>query len=372
MNSSHQQWPASRIVHLLGGIRAINIDGPQVSIEPKTLHGKVTQFNTRSYGAIYSDIQQLGFAVVGVDFFTHISEVNGETPPNWRVYNQYPSTPWTSEETAQLWKGIAHSAFKQKHGHIWDLASRIGHQIRVCSWRIRQLSEAYHQQLVAKALKNEVEPGQRYEDGFTWNTYLAVQSYLVDACILRDYLSEFAAIFIFGTRYGIDASHVSTIGGLIKNILKDKKINDSLSKIFRESTKEGGWLKTLGEYRNLVVHSSPLSHAEKRLYAITDIVQIDSEGAIPLIKIPLPNNPGAISAKRASRKHFIDFEAQFDKYIESVSVGHSTIDAMKYIIETHGKLTELAMVLSRQSPVPYQDVVLTEHDIIGPIKILRE
>ena len=61
--SSNQQWHASRIVHLLGGIRAINIDGPQVRIKPKTLHGKITQFNTRSYGAIFSDIHQLGFSV---------------------------------------------------------------------------------------------------------------------------------------------------------------------------------------------------------------------------------------------------------------------------------------------------------------------
>jgi len=372
MESSNQQWHASRIVHLLGGIRAINIDGPQVRIKPKTLHGKITQFNTRSYGAIFSDIHQLGFSVVGVDFFTHISEVKGETPPNWRVFNQAPSTAWTSEETARLWKGIAHSAFKQKQGHIWDLASRIGHQLRVCSWRVRQLSEAYHKQLVAKSSKNKLEPGQRYEDGFTWNTYLAVQSYLVDACILRDYLSEFAAIFVFSKRYGIETSHVSTIGGLIKKVLKDKNVNDSLAQDLRKATKEGGWLKALGEYRDLVVHSAPLSHAEMRLYAVTDVIQIDSEGSVPLIKIPLPNDPGAISAKRASRKHFSDFEAQFNKYIESVREDHPTVDALTYIVKTHGELAELAMILSKQSPVPYQDIVLTDRDIIGPIKVIME
>ena len=118
MVARNSQWHASRIIHLSGGMRAINIDGPEVRISPNTLHGKLTQFNTDSYGAIYSDLQNLGASVVGADFYSHISEVKGETPPNWRVFNQSTNTVWPSEETARVWKGIAHAAFKQKEGHI--------------------------------------------------------------------------------------------------------------------------------------------------------------------------------------------------------------------------------------------------------------
>lgn len=220
MEHQDESWPASRIIHLLGGGRAINIDGPTVRIEPNTVQDKITQFSTRGYGAIYSDLKSIGFSVVGVDFYSHVSEVKGETPPNWRVFNRTNETSWASEETARTWKGIAHAAFKKQNGHIWDLASRIGHQLRVCSWRIRQLSEAYHQQLMAKLQKGEFNEGRRFEDGYTWLAYLAVQSVLVDACILRDYLAEFAANFVIGRRYDIDAKHVSSVGGLIKKVLR--------------------------------------------------------------------------------------------------------------------------------------------------------
>ena len=201
---------------------------------------------------------------------------------------------------------------------------------------------------------------------------MAVQSYLVDACILRDYLSEFAAIFVFGRRYDIDSERISTVGGLIKKVLSRIDGDDPLAEGFKNATGEGGWLKVLGEYRDLVVHSAPLAHAEMKLHAVIDILQIDAEGAILLIRIPLPIDPQAISANRASRGHFSDFEEQFEKFAKAVSEGVSTIDAMTYIMEVHGELASLATKLSTESPIAYQDIVLTESDIIGSIKVIKE
>jgi len=167
MDEESRQSHVSRRIHLVGGMHAVNINGLEVQISPNTLHGKVTRFYAHSFESIYSDLQDLGFSIVGVDFYSHVAEVKGEVPPNWRVFNQCADTAWPSEEAARIWKGIAHVAFQQKEGHIWDLCSRIGHQLRVCSWRIRELSEAYHKQLIAKTSKNGARPGLRYEDGFT-------------------------------------------------------------------------------------------------------------------------------------------------------------------------------------------------------------
>jgi len=290
MASNQHQPSASRIVHLGGGVRAINIDGLTVRIAPNTLHAKTAQFTTRSYGSIYEDLERLGFSVIGVDFFSHITQAKGEAPPEWRVFNRSDSTAWSSEENARTWKGIAHSAFEQKEGHAWDLASRIGYQLRVCSWRVRQTSEAYHQQVAANSLQKKSVVGRRYEDGFVWNTYLAVQSYLVDACILRDYLAEFVATHIFGPKYGTETTHISSISALIKKVLCKRNVCGALADMLRQDTSDSGWLKTLGDYRNLVVHSAPLVHAEAKLFAITDALQLDFEGAIPLVRIPLPGS----------------------------------------------------------------------------------
>lgn len=371
MKPENYPWPASRIVHLLGGCRAINIDGPLVRIEPNTVQGKTVQFSTQGYSAIYSDLKSIGLDVVGVDFYSHISEVKGETPPNWRVYNRTNETSWASEETAQTWKGIAHSAFKKQNGHVWDLASRIGYQLRVCSWRIRQLSEAYHEQLLARLQRGEAGEGQHFEDGYTWLAYLAVQSALVDACILRDYLAEFAANFVIGKRYGIDTKNVSSVGGLIKKVLNKVSKKDPLVDQLKNATGNSGWLKILGEYRDLVVHSAPLAHAEERLFAVSKVIKIDPEGSIPIINIPLPENPGRISSNRASRSQFSDFKRQFDKFAGSAKGEAPSIDALTYMRHIHGMLSNLAKAIADESPIPYQDFVLRKDDILGPIRIIN-
>lgn len=372
MKPKDNPWPASRIVHLLGGCRAINIDGPLVRIEPNTIQGKITQFSAQGYGAIYSDLKSIGFDVVGVDFYSHISEVKGETPPNWRVYNRTNETSWASEETAQTWKGIAHSAFKKQNGHLWDLASRIGHQLRVCSWRIRQLSEAYHEQLLAKLQRGEIRETQPFEDGYTWLAYLAVQSVLVDACILRDYLAEFAAHFVIGKRYDIDTRNVSSVANLIKEVLNKVLKKDPLVDQLKSATGNSGWLKILGEYRDLVVHSAPLTYAEERLLAISKVLKLDPEGSIPIVNIPLPENPGRISSNRASGSQFSDFKKQFDKFAGLAKGEIPSIDALTYLQHVHGLLSNLAKVIANESPVPYQDIVLTRDDILGPIRITNK
>src|SRR5438105_3706009 len=89
----------------------------------------------------------------------------------------------------EIWRQIAHAAFKAKRGRLWDSASRIAHQLRVCGWRLRQVSEAYRDQLWARS-DGKFAAGQHFQDQFTWLVYLAIQSFLLDACILRDYIAE--------------------------------------------------------------------------------------------------------------------------------------------------------------------------------------
>ena len=107
---------------------------------------------------------------------------------------------------------------------LWDTASRIGHQLRVCDWRLREISEAYSTQLLARLKRKDFKIGTRFEDGFTWLTYLSLQSFLVDACILRDYLSEFAAEYIYKPMIDLGNQRITAMGALKKKVLN--KISD--------------------------------------------------------------------------------------------------------------------------------------------------
>jgi len=137
------KWPAARIIHLSGGSRAINDHDPLVRFIPNTIND--IQVNT--YGAIYGALESIGFRIIGVDFYSHVYEVEGTLPPNWRSHYRSSNTSWPTEETVQVWRNIGHAGFKRKDGLLWDTASRIGRQLRVCDRRLRDISESYSTQL---------------------------------------------------------------------------------------------------------------------------------------------------------------------------------------------------------------------------------
>jgi len=97
----NQNWPAARIVHLIGGCRAINNPGPIVNFDSLTLKWKQVQFQISKYGAIFHSLESAGAVVIGVDFYSHVLEAKGIVPPNWRSYNRTKTTSWPTEETAQ-------------------------------------------------------------------------------------------------------------------------------------------------------------------------------------------------------------------------------------------------------------------------------
>lgn len=121
----------------------------------------------------------------------------------------------------------------------------------------------------------------------------------------------------------------------------------------------------------MVVHSAPLAHAEERLFAVSKVIKIDPEGSIPIINIPLPENPGRISSNRASRSQFSNFKRQFDKFAGSAKGEAPSIDALTYMRHIHGMLSNLAKAIADESPIPYQDFVLRKDDILGPIRIIN-
>ena len=53
MTSMDNKWPAARIVHLIGGCRAINDHDAIVRFLPNTIEGIEWQVETSTYGAIY-------------------------------------------------------------------------------------------------------------------------------------------------------------------------------------------------------------------------------------------------------------------------------------------------------------------------------
>lgn len=374
MDEKKQNWPAARIFHLLGGCRAINNSGPVIELYPNVLEEKIARFNINEYGSAYLELRKLGLKIIGVDFYSNILEVEGNMPPDWRVYRVYnlnKQTSWPCWDAFQIWSNIGSNSFEKDNWVLWDLASRIAYQLQVCSWRLREVSESYDNQLNAKlGLKGSgFKLGQHFADGFTIFMYLSLQAFLIDACILRDYLAEFVAKFVFFISYPeTEISKVTSMSGLIKKILKKKeKIganSDVLLEQLKEDTSEGGWIHLLGSYRDLVVHWAPLVQAKHKLFAICHEIDIGG-GKLPAIFCPIPKDPDEIKTSRVRGILFSDLALR----LESLSSTQDKIDGLEYVHTIMNKLSHLALKLAKYSPVEPTMMHFDKTNISSPIII---
>ena len=277
---------------------------------------------------------------------------------------------WPCEEEVDTWSEIGHAAFTRNNGRLWDIASRVSHQLRVCSWRLRQISEAYSNQLNARA-KSKFQVGQRFQDAFTWLAYLAIQSFLVDACVLRDYLTEYYSLFLCPDQDLVGGSSITSMGKLKKKVLNNTKSEDPITKTLQASTDDGGWLYEVGAYRDLVVHSAPLAQAQGHLFAVADEVKLGSNGALPAIRLPIPAHPQVIAKSRANGEYFEDFSKQFEIFMLAMKGDTPSADGLVYAHTVLGHLATLARQMSQKSPVPPEIPHFDESSIIGPITINR-
>lgn len=370
MTTPSGDWKAVRVVHLTGGCRAINGLDPNVQFEPAALNGKKAAFVTRAYGTIFSDLETLKLELIGTDFYSHNLEVKGIHPPNWRPYHRFPRTVWPSEDEAQRWSQIGYAAFSRTNGRLWDVASRISHQLRVCSWRLRQVSESYCDQLGAKVGGGDFNIGTRFVDGYTWLAYLSIQAYLVDACVLRDYLAEYYALILRPDNELLGKNSITSMGGLLKRkVLNNIGSEDSVANALREATSEEGWLHELGAYRDLVVHSAPLAKAQGQMFAVATEVHLGTTGALPAIRLPIPANPLGIAKARTTGEYFDNFARQFELFVQASQGDAPSSDGMAYAHSALGRLTLLASQLADRSPVPPEMPHFNQTNIIGPVKV---
>jgi hypothetical protein len=290
-------------------------------------------------------------------------------PPNWRSYCSTEKTSWPTEEASQKWRNIGHAGFKRKDGMLWDTASRIGHQLRVCNWRLREISEAYSNQLLARLKQNDFKIGTRFEDGFTWLTYLSLQSFLVDACILRDYLSEFAAEYIYKPIIDLKNQRITAMGTLKKKVLNKISDPDTLTKELQIATDDNGWLTLLGNYRDLVVHSAPLAQAKVKLFSLCDQLSVADGAHMPILRCPIPESPARILSARSTGEHFSDFENQFNSFAKAATGDIPVVDGIEYASTVLGKLAGLAEEIAGKSPVAPEMMVFDSSNIIGGVKV---
>ena len=371
MRTPHHDWLAARTVHLTGGCRAYNSFDPILEFEPNVPSKPKAQITLRGYNTLFADLKNSGLVPIGCDFISNSLEARSLVPPNWRTFHAWPDTIWPCQEEIDRWAQIGYAASNSKDVKLWDLARRVSHQLRVCAWRLRQVSESYREQLYAATGSGEFRIGVRFQDGFTWLAYLAIQAFLVDACILRDYLAEFYAAYACPDPDLVKGGQITRMSILKKKVLDKVTQSTDATRELKTATAEGGWLYKLGAYRNLVVHCVPLARADASLLALTTELTIAGVGAIPAISLPIPENPSAIAKSRAASTYLTVLEDQFLFFVRANRGATPSMDGLVYAYSCLDRLTKLIRVLASYSPVAPEVPHITDADVIGEIKVTK-
>lgn len=352
-----------RELHLSGGGRVFNGMDQKAIVRPATVSKKEMVITLNHFHELFENIENLKFKIIGCDFFRTPEEARNTHPPEWRIKCAGKNT-WLCTAQGDEWSFIANSALQAKNGIIFDMASRISHQIRACEWRVRQLSECYADQVRSRCDEPH-ENGSRFKNGYTSLCYLALQAFLVDACILRDYLAEFYWQAV-QKKHDSKIKNVTTLSGLL-TYWKSNTPTDAAGREIAASAQKGQWIFELGAYRDLVVHTAPLAKAGKSLFAVDRQLQLPHGEALPGVKLPLPNNPAELKSDRVTGKYFLDTELNFARFTNAIEDIDNCQDALEYSHTCMQLLGAMSGSISDASPIRPEMPVITP--IVGSLKI---
>lgn len=367
----NHDWPqVLREVHLLGGAYAISSPEKKdkVFIFPNTFDNKSPVITLKSFGQLYIALDRFGTKAIGSEFLYDAIHFDGSSLPEFRFYHDYKSNQWAHDYARQSWGEISVSSYRLQNGHLFDLSKRIQHMITSLNNSFFELSMSYRNQLNARVIKKDLKIGQKFDDAFSHLIYDKFQIFLFNACILRDYLSEFVFHYVIPNEIKTE-KHMTTTSRIYKKYYKDRGVETEFDKYFKEICSSTGWLHKLGSYRDLVMHACPLSMPNKRAWIRLGAISLSDAKQLPRIIAPIPKSPDLISTERNKFEFFTDFTGLIDQYFDRSNDESESIDLLEYSVEVMQNFAKLLCETIPLSPIEGQMMIFGRHNIIGEVKI---
>ena len=343
-----------RLAHLLGGIRAVCNPGPVVRLRPKAADGAEITFRLPSYPALHSSLVHLNLYPLGIDFFESEEEIKGYQAQTWRPYHNDLPIRYITHEAEDVWGCLANAGYQSGDFGFMDISSRVAFEIRVTSWRFRELSEAYHRELRSLCETGQFHNGQGVRTESSFFIDFAMHAFLVHACTLRDYLAEFLSKYVLHSFLRDKTTTIQTMASLRKLVLKQAKDKLPIASELWEVTdrqSQNDWLARLGAYRNLSVHSVPLMQAMERRFLFQRLLRIDDHTFIPSVYFPLPPDPYSIEALRSKGSMVATIADWVKASTKHMTEQITDPDVLEYCHTTLGKLMLLTHKVSKCSPI---------------------
>jgi hypothetical protein len=291
-------------------------------------------------------------------------------PPEWRSYASFNDKRWAHVEAGWKWGQISYQAYKKERGHLWDLSKRIQHQISTLNNTFRSLSLAYRGQLNSK-IKDDFKAGDRFENGYSLYIYDAFQHFLFDACMLRDYISEFVFHYVVPSELKARDVHMTTTAKIFNGFYKNREVQSDFDRYFKEICGQDGWLNMLSLYRDLVMHACPLSMPKQQVWIRCEATELLGGKLLPRIVAPIPNDPLALKTERNSFEFFRDFQKQADDFFGKSNNQDTSIDLLEYSCVVMDEFSKLLWLSAEQSPLEGEIMSFGPHNIIGDVRTIK-
>jgi hypothetical protein len=209
---------------------------------------------------------------------------------------------------------------------------------------------------------------ERFENGYSSYIYDSFQHFIFDACMLRDYISEFVFHYVVPQEVKLNEKHMTTTSKIYNKYFKNRDVSSGYEVYFKDICSLDGWLNELGVYRDLVMHACPLSMPKQRVWIRTATVELPGNKLLPQIIAPIPKNPLELKQDRNSFKHFSDFEQQVNEFFTQSNNPDESIDILLYALNMMDNFSELIWRTIEQSPLNGMQQTFGPHNMIGGVR----
>lgn len=336
-----------RIVHLQGGLRAIDDRSGQIHVRVHSSR-RLIRFRAPKYASLYAKLQALGFRVIGAEFITN----RGFAAPDWRFAP--PKGGFTLTHECREWSNVRHTASRENKSNVVDITRRCSALLELLGIRVWQMSNAYNGAYLAALSTGELPVGKLFENTYTPHIEAAIHAFLADAASLRDLMCEFTWKHILQ-----EQGEVRKIGRFMTNA------KDATHPLAREIIDEGknGWIKRLSDLRNDVLHFAPIGTQHTYPPCQARNVQMSGGETVSYLayglvdRIPDKGDLGATKTAKDEEEIIAELRAFASRLDESE-------DALEYAWDTVGKLIDLCERARLTSGLEGEMLTLTDKDIV--------
>lgn len=350
-----EDWPnVARIVHVAGGTRVfVDPDSQRLLASP---NGSWSGPHIAAYHDLFPTIFATGTNLIGCEFYSYKRQLDGLDEPHWWPLYHTTSGIRTPLKIFQDWSGISQQARQDGKYSAHKRSQIIWTQMRICSWRLFDLSNAYASHLSALCKDGRHSPGTKFDGSFSQFMFISAHAMFSELSSLRDYLASYSAIEIFG----LDPRRFDSMprlldgGGL-------ETLDHPLSLSIIDAAH---WLEMFGHYRNIITHNAPLSSATG---GWTEQYLLETSGG-PLrqVRLRLPSDPATVREDLRNQSAFSNssFRLREDYLLETDGP-----DVLTYCWWALGHLLSLADKVAKHSGIVPTMPVITDEDIIGDVTL---